>query len=561
MPTILIPVFTRQRFIAAATLAALVVVGGVRYLRPWSHRKYPFGADVPAVLRRFTQLISYAFWREFAMSKHFFSTLFRPSLQASAIGVLMVSVLAGCAAIPSLPSPSQIKVPDQYQTAASFSAPETAWPKDEWWRAYGDPQLDALIDEALRDSPTLAIAQARLRQSEAVSQIAGATRLPEVSGNLSLTEEKQSYNYLIPKAAVPQGWNDYGQATLNFSWELDFWGKNRSALAAAISEQKAAQAEVAQTRLILATSVASAYAELAHSYTVRDTAEAALAVRTKTVELFRERYQSELETLGSVRQVEARQAAAQAALQAVDERIALQKNGIAALLGAGPDRGLAIARPAVHFANSTGLPPHLALDLLGRRPDIVAARWRTEAAAHLIDQRKAGFYPSVNLLAYVGYQSLEIDKLTKSGSRFGGVGPAISLPIFNTERLQGQLRGAHAEYDAAVLSYNAALSNALREVADAAVSRKALDGQLESLRASVAAAGDAHRIANNRYRGELSTYLDVLTAEDALLSAQRALADMETRALVLDVDLVRTLGGGFQQSNDPTNTRMNTARK
>jgi NodT family efflux transporter outer membrane factor (OMF) lipoprotein len=480
---------------------------------------------------------------------------------ASGIGVLIVSVLAGCAAIPSLPSPSQIKVPDQYQTAASFSAPETAWPKDEWWRSYGDPQLDALIEEALRDSPTLAIAQARLRQAEAASQIAGATRLPEVTGNLSLTDQKQSYNYLMPRAAVPQGWKDYGQATLNFSWELDFWGKNRSALAAAISEQKAAQAEVAQARLILATSVASAYAELVHSFAVRDTAEAALAVRTKTVELFRERYQSELETLGSVRQVEARQAAAQAALQAIDERIALQKNGIAALLGAGPDRGLTIARPAVHFANSTGLPPRLALDLLGRRPDIVAARWRTEAAAHLIDRQKAGFYPSVNLLAYVGYQSLEIDKLTKSGSRFGSVGPAISLPIFNTERLQGQLRGAHAEYDAAVLSYNDTLSNALREVADAAVSRKALDGQLESLRASVTAADDAYRIANNRYRGELSTYLDVLTAEDALLSARRALADIESRALILDVDLVRALGGGSQQSNEPTNTRMNTARK
>jgi NodT family efflux transporter outer membrane factor (OMF) lipoprotein len=466
-------------------------------------------------------------------------------------GVVVVAVagvlgVVGCAQIPALDESLRARNIEQLDSAKSLAAPAAAWPTDQWWRTYGDPQLDVLIAEALRDAPGLVVAEARLRHAQAVSQVAGATRLPEVSGNLSLTEEKQSYNYLIPQVALPQGWNDYGQATLNFSWELDFWGKNRSALAAAISEEQAAQAEVAQARLILATSVASAYAELAHSYNVRDTAEAALAVRTKTVELFRERYRSELETLGSVRQVESRQAAARAGLQAIDERIALEKNSIAALLGAGPDRGLAIARPAVHFANSTGLPPHLALDLLGRRPDIVAARLRTEAAAHRIDQQKAGFYPSVNLIGFIGYQALDIENLTKSGSRFGGAGPAISLPIFNTERLQGQLRGAHAEYDAAVSSYNAALSNALREVADAAVSRKALDGQLESLRASVVAAEDAYRIANNRYQGELSTYLDVLTAEDTLLAARRALAGMETRALVLDVDLVRALGGGFQ---------------
>jgi len=128
----------------------------------------------------------------------------------------------------------------------------------------------------------------------------------------------------------------------------------------------------------------------------------------------------------------------------------------------------------------------------------------------------------------------------------GSFGPAISLPIFNTERLQGQLRGAHAEYDAAVSLYNATLSNALREVADAVVSRKALDGELAALRAAVQAAGDAHQILSRRYRGELATYLDVLTAEDALISARRALAEIETRALTLDVAMVRALGGGFQ---------------
>jgi NodT family efflux transporter outer membrane factor (OMF) lipoprotein len=466
--------------------------------------------------------------------------------------------IAGCAQIPELGKSVEAKPVEQLNSGASFTAPAAAWPADGWWHTYGDAQLNGLVEEALRESPNLAVAQARLRRAGAMTQTAGAPLMPEVTGSAYLNEAKQSYNYLMPRQAVPNGWNDYGVATLNLSWELDFWGKNRAALAAATSEHQAAQAEVAQTRLILSTSVASAYAELAHLYTVRDTAEAALVLRTKTVELFRQRHQFGLETLASVRQVEARQAAADGQLQAINEYIALQRNGIAALIGAGPDRGLAISRPSVSFASGTGLPPNLALDLLGRRPDIVAARLRTEAAAKRIDQQKAGFYPSVNLMAFVGVQSLGIDKLTRSGSDIGSIGPAISLPIFNTERLQGQLRGAHAEYDAAVSVYNATLSNALREVADAATSRKFLDGELAAAFATVTAAEEAHDIVSKRYRGELATYLDVLSAEDQLILAQRGLADLATRAMVLDIAMVRALGGGFQSPDGPSNTPATT---
>lgn len=464
----------------------------------------------------------------------------------SGVMAALLVALNGCALIPDLGPAPALKPVDQLESAKSLAAPTVSWPGDLWWEGYGDRQLNVLIEEALRDSPNLEQAMARMRQAGAAVQGAGAALMPEVTGNAAFTQEKQSYNHLMPRAAVPQDWNDYGRATLNLSWELDFWGKNRSALAAATSEQLAAQAEVAQVRLILSASVASAYAELVHLFSVRDSAAAALGIRTKTVELFRDRHRFGLENLASLRQVEAKQAAAQGELLAVEERIALQRNALAALLGAGPDRGLAIARPTAHISGSDGLPANLALELLGRRPDIVAARLRTEAAAQRIEQQKAGFYPSINLLAFIGVQSFGIDKLGKSGSDMGGFGPAISLPIFNTERLQGQLRGARAEYDAAVASYNGTLVNALREVADAVTSRKALAGELGAARAAVAAATESHEIVSRRYRGELATYLDVLTAEDARIAAERSLANLETRALVLDVALVRALGGGFQ---------------
>ena len=206
--------------------------------------------------------------------------------------MLAASLLAtaGCAQLPRMDSPPAVKKVEQLGSSNSFAAPGAAWPGDGWWRAYGDAQLDALIEEALRGSPDLDLAQARLHAAMAQVQGAHAARIPEVSGTASFTEQKQSYNNLIPKEALPQGWNDYGLATVNLAWELDFWGKNRAALAAAVSEQRAAEVEVAQTRLILSTSVTSAYAGLVHLYTLRDNAADTLAIRTKTVALFRQRH-------------------------------------------------------------------------------------------------------------------------------------------------------------------------------------------------------------------------------------------------------------------------------
>lgn len=470
-----------------------------------------------------------------------------PSCRKLVSALLAATVLAsaGCAQLPRLGPRPPLKTVQQLGSAKSFSAPASAWPGDYWWRAYADPQLDALIGEALRDSPDLAIAQARLHAARAVVEGASASRIPEIAGDADFTEGKQSYNDLIPRQALPQGWHDYGQATLDLSWELDFWGKNRAALAAAVSEQKAAEVEVAQTRLILSTSVASAYADLARLYALRDFAAQTLTLRAKTADLFRLRQASGLETVASVREAEARQAAAKGEFLAIEEDIRLEKNAIAALVGAGPDRALTIHRPTSRFAPAQGLPANLALNLLGRRPDIVAARLRVEAAARRIDEKKAGFYPSVNLVAFAGVESLGIANLTKSGSDLGSAGPAISLPIFNTRRLQGALRGARAEYDGAVASYNATLTTALREVADAETSRKSLTAELDASTAGVIAAQDAYQAVNKRYQGGLATYLDVLVAQDALISAKRSQAELTTRALSLDIDLVGALGGGF----------------
>jgi NodT family efflux transporter outer membrane factor (OMF) lipoprotein len=232
-------------------------------------------------------------------------------------------------------------------------------------------------------------------------------------------------------------------------------------------------------------------------------------------------------------------------LQAIDEQIALTRNQLAALLGAGPDRGLAIAPPKTAALRPLGLPPNLAADLLGRRPDVTAARWRAEAAASRIKEARASFYPNVNLSAYVGQQSLTLSKLFASGSDIGAIGPALSLPIFEGGALRANLRGAEAERDDAVAAYDSAVTQALRQTADALASQKALAGELADSRAALAASEDAYRIARLRYQGGLSTYQTVLIAEQAALRRRRIVADLEARAFVLDIALVRALGGGF----------------
>jgi NodT family efflux transporter outer membrane factor (OMF) lipoprotein len=255
-----------------------------------------------------------------------------------------------------------------------------------------------------------------------------------------------------------------------------------------------------------------------------------------------------METLGSVRQAESREAAARADLEAADESIALQRHSLAALIGAGPDRGLAIARPASGLFRGQQLPATLAAELLGRRPDLAAARLRAEAAGKRIDVAQAQFYPNINLTAFVGAQSLGLDLFAKSGSGIAGIGPAINLPIFRGGQLQGQYRVARADYDAAVASYDATLSQALREVADAVSSQASLTPQLEQRRLALQTADEAYRVSQNRYQGGLANYLDVLNTEDTVIASRRSLASLEARRFSLDIALIKALGGGYQPS-------------
>jgi NodT family efflux transporter outer membrane factor (OMF) lipoprotein len=469
---------------------------------------------------------------------------------AASLGVILAGALSACANLPGETSKTQIKPAAAYATARSFDShadanPEAAWPVDGWWRAYDDAQLDALIDEALKGSPTLAQAHARLDKAKATLGQTRASLLPSLSAQASVVEDKQSYNYGIPPSFVPHGYNDYGQTQLNFSYEFDFWGKNRNAVASSVSEAKAAQADAAEARLTLSTAVAAAYSDLARLYAERQVTLRSVQSRQETLDLVARRVADGVDTQAEQKQAEAGPPSARADLAFIDEQIAQTRNRIAALLGDGPDRGLTLKPPAEPAIKAFGLPPRLAADLIGRRPDVVAARWRAEAAAKRIGVAKAQFYPDINLVADLGFQALGLRNIFASGSDIGQVGPAVTLPIFEGGRLVANLHGARADYDDAVASYDGTLVQALHDVADAAAAERALGTRLKESRAAQAAYEEAYRIARLRYDGGLANYQTVLLAEDSVLQARRSVVDLEARAFDLDIQLVKALGGGY----------------
>lgn len=457
------------------------------------------------------------------------------------LGTLMP--LAACA-----PNLGEKPVP---RTAASLAATQSLpdqggqWPGDGWWKAYGDPQLDQLITEGLAGSPDIASAAARLARAQGQAESAGGALGPNLVAQGSAGKVKQSYNNGFPREFLPKGWVDTGTLNLQFGLDLDLWGKNRALLRAALNERDAARVEAAEARLALASSIAAAYADLARLYAERDVAEEALRIQMDTAGLVSDRVRNGIDTEGQRRQAEAQVPAARADLSSIDEQIALKRYQIAALMGAGPDRGLAITRPKLSALNMLALPPSAGIDLVGRRPDIVAARSRVEAAAERIKAAHAAFYPDISLNGLVGLQALGFGNVLKSGSTYGNAGPAFSLPLFDTGRRAGDYRVARGNYDAAVADYDRTLIEALQDVANAVASRNALGAQIRDARASLADSQKAYEIARLRYQAGLSTYLDVLTAEQQLIVARRRDADLAARAFSLDVALIRALGGGF----------------
>lgn len=459
-----------------------------------------------------------------------------------ALPILAGVLLSGC--VPRLGAAPALNTTAPGETALTLHARPGAAVEARWWRGFGDAQLDLLIAEALAGSPDVAAAAARVAQSDALAEQTGAAGAPSVSVDGVVGGNKQSYNLGIPQQFVPRGIISTGRLTATFGFDLDLWGRQRAAVRAARGEAAAAQLDADQARLVLSTEVANAYAQLQRDIALAASAREALALRRESSRLAGLRVSGGLDNRGSGAQAEARAPAADADLEAAQAAITLTRHRLAVLLGRGPDRGETIAAPALK-PYAIGIPANAGIDLIGRRPDVAAARVRTEAAAERIKVARADFYPNINLGAIVGLQSLGLSKLFDGGSTYGNAGPAVSLPVFDGGRIAGRYRGSRADFDLSVATYDRTLLTALGQAADAVATLDSIEAQLAEQRRSAAANGEAARIARLRYTGGLSNQLAQLTAEDSLVASRRAVADLEGRRLLAQVALIRALGGGY----------------
>jgi len=475
-----------------------------------------------------------------------------------AAAVTIAALAAGCVSYAGLAPRSSPGDPNALSAERSLAGAKlspAAWPASDWWKRFGDPQLDALIDEALAGSPSMGAARARLDKAVALAQAAGAARAPQVSAGADSTRQRFSENGVFPPP-IAGSWFTQSQLALSFGYELDLWGKNRAAYDAALGEARAAEVDAFASRLLVSSGIARVYVQLARAFDQLDLAKRTLEQRQSIYDLTRQRVAAGLDSRVELKQVETSIPAARGRIVQLEEEIALARNQLAALAGKGPDRGLAIERPNAKSV-PIALPAALPADLIGRRPEVVAQRWRVEAARRDIDSAKAQFYPNVNLAALAGVQSVSLSKLLDRGSEDPSFGAALRLPIFDGGRLRGNLAAKDADYDLAVEQYNQMLADALREVVDQLASMRSVDSQRGEVEAALASAEEAYGLAVARYRAGLGNYLPVLAAETQVLEQRSLLADLRARELDLSINLIRALGGGYEEASSTTPLKPN----
>ena len=465
--------------------------------------------------------------------------------------VLVAAVLSACAHYAGIRSDKQIAEPTTYASTQSIPAEQGHWPAADWADQFGDAQLKALIAQALQGSPSLEKARARVASAVAFSESANANTQPQVGAGYSFNRQRYTENAMVPPQFAGT-WQSENKAFINASYDLDLWGKNREALKSAVSGVHAGEAEAEQVKLTLSSAIARAYNELARLYTLLDISRDEVRQRREVLRVTNGRVAMGLETEVEKRTAEANLAASEVAVAALEGSIQRTRYQLGALLGQGPDRGLAIARPNLGAGDDVRLPDNLPADLVSRRPDIVAARWRVDATLHDIKVAKAEFYPDINLTAMIGLDAIGWGRFLRAASRTASGGAAIHLPIFDGGALRAQLKGRYAEFDFAVANYNETLVNALTDVATQLSDIRAVDAQIGNAVRSDTAAQRALTLALAQYKAGLTTQLTVLNAQTNALRSSQVVANLRMNRRDRQIALAATLGGGFTDASEST---------
>ena len=464
--------------------------------------------------------------------------------------LLAGALLTGCATGPEYRKPA-LPLPQAWATEAPWreGRPDDGAAKGRWWLRYGDPELDALQDRALENSPTLALASARLAQTQATLDAALSGRYPQVGLGLRgarqrISADRPLTNYSTPNFSTVQ--NDF-LASLNVSYESDFFGRVQSsiAVAAAVAEQSGADLE--NVRLLLTADLATAYFNLRAVDTELDVVAQSVALQRRALDLATSRHD-----LGAVSGLDVAQQ--QALLDTTLTQVDLLKrqrsqfeHALGTLSGTGaPVFALAPRAPQAAAPQVPAVPVGVPSDLLERRPDVASAERAMAAANAQIGIANAAFYPSINLVAALGTEVRVLPTLFDAPGLLWSLGASLAQPLFDAGRSRANLAGAQAGYDATVASSRRVVLTAMQEVEDGITGMASLErAYAQALRASGSAA-NVLDIATARYEGGVASYLDLISAQQSLLNAQRQQAQLLGQRLLVSVFLVKALGGDLR---------------
>ncbi len=453
--------------------------------------------------------------------------------------------------------------PDMERTLGKAGAKDLGeWPVSDWWRQFRSKELNELVTAALEDNHDLKRVYDRLHQAQAITEVEGANLLPFFKIDTNITQHRvashgveASYN-----PAIAGQEKTAGNLIPNFYYEFDFWGKNRAALHAAIGETAAEMAELAETQLLLTTAVARAYFRGVAAARQLELARAMTKVRRDLISVAETRFRTGID-------VEDATAAARIDLEialkreaGVEALLALQQDLLARLGGQGPDAGRGVAvKGRLGLPPVPPLPKTLPIELLAHRPDLAAAMHRAEAAAERIHGAKAEFMPSVDLTILPSFQSSQhsthIDRLATylfRASAFNyAVQPGFHFPVFEGGRLRGKLEERRSEYDEAVDEYNETLLRAAQQVADGLVNVRQTGTVVEAQRRIVAEAREKLALARSRWNSGLKDRREILTLAHDAFEAGYFLHALEADMLSARVDLIQSLGGGYELGPNP----------
>jgi NodT family efflux transporter outer membrane factor (OMF) lipoprotein len=458
--------------------------------------------------------------------------------------LIAAGLLAGCAVPESKPLVTPLAAP-----ALGLSATPAPTIAADWWRGFGDPQLDRLVGDAVAGNPSLDAALARVAQARAVLATRGADNGPNVTLDASEQVARLSGRYTIPPPFAGST-RFIGSTAANLSWNLDLFGRQKAAIEGARASVRAAALDVAAARLTLSGAVVQTYVDMARAEMQAGIAQRTIDTRENSLRLVNVRIRNNLSSKLEAQAAATLLAQARQALLRSQAAQLLAKTALAALAGRGVDYPATIRPTAIRLDAALPLPGAVPADLLARRADIAAAQARIEAAAAGRQVARRAFYPNVNLAAMAGFRAVGLGNLVSLDAGTAGVGPALHLPLFDNGRLKAELAGSTALLDAATADYNDRIVGAVREAADALARIGALEADRVRQREVVRGFAETGRLNAIRVSSGLDSRLDLVDNDVRTLEADQADANLAADAAQQRIALVLALGGGFDSSQD-----------